>query len=105
VLLPDGTDVNHALIKDGWCWWYRKYVLGDTVNEAREGGKACGLICSGFRRGRGDGHEFPRVDEIRPISLLIALISSKFIFVLAPFPKWGYCFSVYGGAGFVPHYY
>ena len=24
VILPDGTNVNHALVKDGWCWWYRK---------------------------------------------------------------------------------
>ena len=24
VLLTDGTNVNHALVKDGWCWWYRK---------------------------------------------------------------------------------
>ena len=22
VLLPDGTNVNHALVKEGWCWWY-----------------------------------------------------------------------------------
>ena len=22
VLLPDGTNVNHTLVKDGWCWWY-----------------------------------------------------------------------------------
>jgi len=41
VLLPDGTNVNHALVKDGWCWWYRKYAPGDTVleglkQEARE---------------------------------------------------------------------
>ena len=41
VLLPDGTNVNHELVKDGWCWWYRKYAPGDTVlegleNEARE---------------------------------------------------------------------
>ena len=28
VLLPDGTNVNHALVKDGWCWWYRKYRRG-----------------------------------------------------------------------------
>ena len=26
VLLPDGTNVNHALVKEGWCWWYRKYA-------------------------------------------------------------------------------
>jgi len=44
VLLPDGTNVNQELVKQGWCWWYRKYAPGDTVlegleNEAREGWK------------------------------------------------------------------
>jgi endonuclease YncB( thermonuclease family) len=44
VLLPDGTNVNHALVKDGWCWWYRKHAPGNTVlagleKEAREGRK------------------------------------------------------------------
>jgi micrococcal nuclease len=44
VLLADGTNVNHTLVKDGWCWWYRKYAPGDTVlegleKEAREGRK------------------------------------------------------------------
>jgi endonuclease YncB( thermonuclease family) len=33
-----------TLVKDGWCWWYRKYVPGDMVlegleKEAREGKK------------------------------------------------------------------
>jgi endonuclease YncB( thermonuclease family) len=28
VLLSDGTNVNYALVKDGWCWWYRKYAPG-----------------------------------------------------------------------------
>jgi len=42
VLLPDGANINHALVKDGWCWWYRKYAPGNTVlevleNEARLG--------------------------------------------------------------------
>jgi len=45
VLLPDGTNVNHTLVKDGWCWWYRRYVPGNTglerletqVREARKG--------------------------------------------------------------------
>ena len=36
VLLPDGTNVNHELVKDGWCWWYRKYALGDRVLEGLE---------------------------------------------------------------------
>ena len=33
VLLRDGTNVNYALVKDGWCWWYRKYASGGTVLE------------------------------------------------------------------------
>jgi micrococcal nuclease len=28
VILPDGTNVNHTLVEDGWCWWYRKYATG-----------------------------------------------------------------------------
>ena len=44
MLLPEGTNVNHTLVKDGWCWWYRKYAPGDMVLEgletdAREGRK------------------------------------------------------------------
>jgi Staphylococcal nuclease homologue len=36
VLLPDGTNVNHELVKEGWCWWYRKYALQNTVLERLE---------------------------------------------------------------------
>jgi len=36
VLLPDGTNVNTTLVKDGWCWWYRKYAAADTVLERLE---------------------------------------------------------------------
>ena len=36
VLLPDSTKVNQALVKEGWCWWYRKYAPGDTVLEGLE---------------------------------------------------------------------
>jgi endonuclease YncB( thermonuclease family) len=44
VLMPDSTNVNHTLVKEGWGWWYRKYALGDLVleglaHEAREGRK------------------------------------------------------------------
>jgi micrococcal nuclease len=44
VLLLDGTNVNHRLVKDGWCWWYRKYAPGDKElenleQEAREAKK------------------------------------------------------------------
>jgi micrococcal nuclease len=44
VFFHDGTNVNHQHVKDGWCWWYRKYAPGDTVlegleNEAREAKK------------------------------------------------------------------
>ena len=30
LLLPDGTNINHELVKDGWCWWYRKYAPGNV---------------------------------------------------------------------------
>ena len=33
VLLHDGTNVNHTLIKEGWCWWYRKYAAQDAELE------------------------------------------------------------------------
>ena len=36
VLLPDGTNANHVLVKDGWCWWYRKYAPMDTDLEELE---------------------------------------------------------------------
>ena len=36
VLLPDGTNVNHTLVQEGMCWWYRKYAPGDTTLERLE---------------------------------------------------------------------
>ena len=36
VFLRDGTHVNHELVKDGWCWWYRKYAPWDTELEKLE---------------------------------------------------------------------
>ena len=31
VFLLDGTHVNQTLVKDGWCWWYRKYAPGHSM--------------------------------------------------------------------------
>ena len=36
VLFSDGTNVNHELVKDGWCWWSRKYAPGNTALEGLE---------------------------------------------------------------------
>ena len=36
VRLPDGTNVNHALEKDGWCWWYPIYAPGNRELEKLE---------------------------------------------------------------------
>lgn len=36
VLLADGTNVNHELVKDGWCWWYRKYAPKDIELKTLE---------------------------------------------------------------------
>ena len=35
VLLSDGTNVNHTLVNDGWCWWYRKYAPGGGGSQSR----------------------------------------------------------------------
>lgn len=35
-LLADGTNVNHELVKDGWCWWYRKYAPKDIELKTLE---------------------------------------------------------------------
>lgn len=36
VLLADGTNVNHELVKNGWCRWYQKYAPDDTTLEKLE---------------------------------------------------------------------
>ena len=36
ILLPDGTNVNHRLVQEGMCWWYRKYAPGDSTLERLE---------------------------------------------------------------------
>jgi endonuclease YncB( thermonuclease family) len=37
VIFPDGMNVNHRLVKDGVCWWHRKYAPGDMAVEGLEG--------------------------------------------------------------------
>lgn len=36
VVLSNETNVNQLLVKDGWCWWYRKYAPDDAVLETLE---------------------------------------------------------------------
>ena len=36
VILPDGMNLNQELVRQGLCWWYRKYAPGDTVLEGLE---------------------------------------------------------------------
>lgn len=36
VFLSDGTHVNHELVAEGWCWWYRKYAPEDVTLAALE---------------------------------------------------------------------
>jgi micrococcal nuclease len=53
VFLSDGTNVNHTLVKDGWCWWYRKYALGNVILEELEGRarvSGLGLLVGLYRR-------------------------------------------------------
>jgi len=34
--LPDGMNLNRELVKQGWCWWYRKYAPLDAELEKLE---------------------------------------------------------------------
>ena len=27
----DGINLNHLLVKEGWCWWFQKYAPKDTL--------------------------------------------------------------------------
>ena len=36
VMLLNGMNLNQELVKQGWCWWYRKYAPADTVLEGLE---------------------------------------------------------------------
>jgi micrococcal nuclease len=36
VVRSDGTNVNHALVQGGWCWWDRKQAPGDSQLDALE---------------------------------------------------------------------
>lgn len=33
VILPDGASLNQELVKQGWCWWFRKSAPADTSPE------------------------------------------------------------------------
>jgi len=48
VLLPDGTNVNHTLVKEGLCRWYWKYAGGyvlyrDTGRLLGAAGRVAGM--------------------------------------------------------------
>ena len=32
----EAENVNHMLVKEGWCWWYRKYAPGNGELETLE---------------------------------------------------------------------
>jgi endonuclease YncB( thermonuclease family) len=36
VILPDGRNLNHELVKAGYAWWYRKYAPHDRELERLE---------------------------------------------------------------------
>lgn len=36
IFLKDGRNLNHELVKYGWCWWYREYAPGNLVLKKLE---------------------------------------------------------------------
>lgn len=45
IILPDGRNLNHELVKAGYAWWYRQYAKHDTELERLE------LEAKGAKRG------------------------------------------------------
>jgi micrococcal nuclease len=41
VFLRDGTNANHVLVQNGYCWWYREYAPNDiALKQLEEAAKA-----------------------------------------------------------------
>jgi micrococcal nuclease len=38
VILPDGRNLNHEIVKAGFAWWYRKYAPKNAELESLESG-------------------------------------------------------------------
>jgi endonuclease YncB( thermonuclease family) len=36
VLLPDGSNLNQRLVREGWCWWYQKHAPKDHALKQSE---------------------------------------------------------------------
>ena len=36
VILPDGRNLNHEIVRAGFAWWFRKYAPGDEALERLE---------------------------------------------------------------------
>jgi len=36
IVLPDGRNLNRELVREGFCWWYRKYAPNDSALEQLE---------------------------------------------------------------------
>jgi len=64
-LLPDGMNLNQELVRQGVCWWYRKYAPLDAEleKEAREAKKG---LWADPQPGAAVG--VPRLRQILPIN-------------------------------------
>ena len=41
------TSANYSLVRDGWCWSYRKYVPGDLCWKGyKRTGERAGKVCT-----------------------------------------------------------
>ena len=36
IILPDGRNLNHEIVRAGFAWWYRQYARGDETLEQLE---------------------------------------------------------------------
>jgi hypothetical protein len=68
----DITSVNHSLVKEGWCWWYRKYApvirfwTGGVRTKPARGRKGCGLTRLMCRCGSGEREPVDAANGVDP---------------------------------------
>jgi hypothetical protein len=83
VILPGGMNLNQELVKQGWCWWYRKYAPGNMILEELETraraswGTAVGRSTSGPAMGVAPDEAIPLASLNEPSVKMLPTVPAK----------------------------
>ncbi len=92
VILRDGMNLNQELVKDGWCWWYRKYAALDMELEELEKFTRDGffaLLMAHFEKEGSKEAAIPKISQ-ETLAEMIGTTPSWVSFFLNRFRKLGF---------------